>query len=207
MIRHYERLCLFGLLIGSLTGCQVNEIFRTGSQANQFRQRYVDQPRYTAMVLRPYQQGETYLIDLTGRIAEEAEGTYRAGTVVPLGVPITITALEDRYLTAHVDGYEEEFRVLLATQKGTVEEVSQELALLVSKSPPLTRVRPDIRPYVERQELVRGMAWREVYMTWGQPDKLQVLPSSTSTLEEWVYFDRRIHVFLENGYVTNWQQM
>ncbi len=44
-------------------------------------------------------------------------------------------------------------------------------------------------------------------MSWGQPDKAQVMPSSASTLEEWVYFDKRMHLFLENGYVTNWQQM
>jgi hypothetical protein len=51
------------------------------------------------------------------------------------------------------------------------------------------------------------MSWREVYMSWGQADKAQVMPSSSSTLEEWVYFDKHMHLFLENGYVTNWQQM
>jgi hypothetical protein len=68
-------------------------------------------------------------------------------------------------------------------------------------------VRPAKRPHVEPQQLARGKSWREVYMSWGQPDKTQVLPSSASVLEEWIYFDRRMHLFLENGYVTNWQQI
>jgi hypothetical protein len=196
-----------GLLMGLLTACQLDVMFRNGAQATAFRERYVDQPRYTAMVLRPYQQGDTYLVDLSGRMVEEQFGTYRASTVVPLGSPITITRLEDHYLAARIEGYHEEFRVLLATQQGTADEVTKELAVLLTQTPPLSTVRPAMRPYVERQQLARGMSWREVYMSWGQPDKTQVLPSSASVLEEWIYFDRRMHLFLENGYVTNWQQM
>ena len=64
-----------------------------------------------------------------------------------------------------------------------------------------------MRPFVARGEITRRMSRREVYMSWGQPDKMQILPSSASVLEEWIYFDRRLHLFLENGYVTNWQQM
>jgi hypothetical protein len=64
-----------------------------------------------------------------------------------------------------------------------------------------------MRDFIAHHKITRGMSWHEVYMSWGQPDKAQVMPSSTSTLEDWVYFDKRMHLYLENGYVTNWQQM
>src|SRR5687767_5701858 len=93
---------VMGLLMGLLTACQLNGMFRNGAQATAFRERYVDQPRYTAMVLRPYQQGDAYLVDLSGRLVQEQFSTYRAGMVVPLGSPITITRLEDHYLAARI---------------------------------------------------------------------------------------------------------
>jgi hypothetical protein len=45
-----------------------------------------------------------------------------------------------------------------------------------------------------------------VSMSWGLPDKITSIPGSAGTLEEWIYFPRRMHVFLHNGTVTNWQQ-
>ena len=50
------------------------------------------------------------------------------------------------------------------------------------------------------------MSRQEVYMSWGQPDKVNASPGASGYLEEWVYFARRAHVFLENGFITNWQE-
>jgi hypothetical protein len=58
---------------------------------------------------------------------------------------------------------------------------------------------------IARQEVRRGMTRREVSMSWGLPDKITSVPGSTGTIEAWIYFDRRAHVFLDNGTVTNWQ--
>jgi hypothetical protein len=63
-----------------------------------------------------------------------------------------------------------------------------------------------MRAFVERQEVRRGMTQREVSMSWGLPDKITSVPGSAGTLEEWIYFPRRMHIFLNNGTVTNWQQ-
>ena len=63
-----------------------------------------------------------------------------------------------------------------------------------------------MRAFVERQEVTRGMARREVSMSWGLPDKINGIPGPAGTIEEWIYFDKRMHVFLDNGMVTNWQQ-
>jgi len=63
-----------------------------------------------------------------------------------------------------------------------------------------------MRAFVERQEVRRGMTRREVSMSWGIPDKINGVPGAAGTLEEWIYFGRRTHVFLDNGTVTNWQQ-
>ena len=84
--------------------------------------------------------------------------------------------------------------------------LARELALILSKEPPLQSVRPDMQAIIERQEVTRGMTRREVSMSWGLPDKITSVPGSTGTIEAWIYFDRRAHVFLDNGTVTNWQQ-
>ena len=44
-------------------------------------------------------------------------------------------------------------------------------------------------------------------MSWGQPDKVISSPGGSGFLEEWINFDRRIHLFLHNGFITNWQQL
>ena len=98
------------------------------------------------------------------------------------------------------------FRILVHTQRGTLDEIAKELALVVSKEPPLQLVRPDMRPFVERQEITYGMSRREVSMSWGLPDKITNVSGSAGTLEEWTYFSKRMHLFLANGLVTNWQQ-
>jgi hypothetical protein len=195
-----------GVLWG-LTACRFGALLQSDAQEKAFYERYVGQAFYTAMVLRPYIHQEGYLIDLAGRIADEAFETPRAGFTVPLGTPITLTGIDRTFILARVNGYAEPFRILVVTEMGSLDEVVQELTLLLATEPPLPMVRPDMRPFVARQEVTRGMSRREVYMSWGQPDKKQVLPSATSVLEEWVYFDRRIHLYLEDGHVTNWQQM
>lgn len=203
-----KSLCVvaIGVLCG-LTACRLGALLGSDAQEKAFYERYVGRSFYTAMVLRPYIHKEGYLIDLAGRMAEEAFETPRAAFMVPLGTPITLTALDRTFILARVDGYTEPFRVLVVTKRGSLEEVEQELALLLAERPPLPTVRPDMRPFVARQQITRGMSRREVYMSWGQPDKKQVLPSSTSVLEEWLYFDRRIHLYLEDGFVRNWVEM
>ena len=126
---------------------------------------------------------------------------------VPLGSVMRITGIAERYLQASVDGYEREFRLLLATERGTHEDIVKELSLLVTKTPPLADVRLAMQPYIVSQKIIRGMSAHEVRMSWGDPDKAQTMPSSASVLEEWIYFDKRLHLYFENGYVTNWRQM
>jgi hypothetical protein len=158
-------------------------------------------------VWRPYRLDDAYLIDLTGGVMEAQAELRRAETTVPLGSVMRITGIEDRYLRARVDGYEQEFRLLLATERGTHEDIVKELSVLVTKTPPLSDVRLAMQPYIVSQKITRGMSAREVRMSWGDPDKAQTMPSSASVLEEWIYFDKRLHLYLENGYVTNWRQM
>jgi hypothetical protein len=187
--------------------CRLDTLLRGSSQEEAFRQRYVGRSFYTAMVLRPYTYQEGYLVDLSGRIVEKEPETPRATFTVPLGTPITLTGIDRTFILARVNGYTAPFHILVVTQKGSLDEVAQALTPLLIEEPPLPTVRPDMRPFVARQQIIQGMSRREVYMSWGQPDKKQVLPSSTTVLEEWLYFDRRIHLYLEDGYVTNWQQM
>lgn len=164
-------------------------------------------PWYTAMTLRPYTYGDGYLIDLTGAIAEDQYDTYRAAVAIPLGSRIRLTRVETNALTARIEGYDKDFQILVATQQGISDDIAKEIGILFSAEPPLPAVRAAMRDFVARQQIARGMSWREIFMSWGQPDKTQVFPSSASTLEEWIYFNKRMHLFLENGYVTNWQQM
>jgi hypothetical protein len=96
--------------------------------------------------------------------------------------------------------------LLLRTKQGTVADVAEELRLVLSDTAPLQEARPAMRPFISRQEVTRGMSRREIYMSWGQPDKVMNSPGASGFLEEWVYFDRRIHLFLSNGFITNWQQ-
>ena len=199
-------LVAIGALCG-LTACRIGDILRSDAQERAFRERYVDRPFYTAMVLRPYPYQSGYLIDLSERFAEEEYATPHAPFTVPLGTPLTITGLDRKFILAHVEGYSEPFRILVVTSRGNLDEVAQELTPLLATEPPLPTVREEMRAFVAQQQITRGMSQREIYMSWGQPDKKLVLPSSASVLEEWIYFDRRIHLYLENGYITNWQQM
>ena len=197
---------LVGVLLCTLMACQSTGILQGSSQERAFRERYVDKPFYTAMLIQPYRYNEEYLIDLTGTVAEIDTETLRAPVVVPLGSPITIVGLDARHVLARLTGHPGVFRILVHTKSGTLDDVARELALVLSKEPPLQFVRPEMRAFVERQEVTRGMTRREVSMSWGLPDKINGIPGSAGTLEEWIYFDKRMHVFLDNGTVTNWQQ-
>ena len=192
---------LFGLI-----ACRTQAVLRSASQENAFRAQYVGKPFYTGIVLRPYEHGGAYLIDLTGELADAASGTSRAPITVPLGTPLTLTAINGEHIVARVEGYTRPFRMLVRTKFGTLDTVAAELAFVLSETPPLQAARPSMRPFVTRQEVTRGMSQREVYMSWGQPDKVNSSPGASGVLEEWIYFDRRIHLFLQNGFVTNWQQ-
>jgi hypothetical protein len=197
---------LLGVLLWSLIACQTSSILRGSSQEQAFRERYVEKPFYTAMFIHPYRYNEDYLIDLTSTVADLETETPRASVAIPLGSPITIVGLEDKHVLARITGYTRLFRISLQTQHGTLDDVAKELALVLSPEPPLQSVRPEMRAFVERQEVSRGMTRREVSMSWGLPDKITSVPGATGTIEEWRYFDRRAHVFLDNGTVTNWQQ-
>ena len=197
---------LLGVLLWSLMACQGSSILQGSSQERAFRERYVEKPFYTAMFIHPYRHNEDYLIDLTGSIAELETETPRASVAIPLGSPITIVGLDDKYVLARITGYTRLFRIGLRTQHGTLDDVAKELVLVLSQEPPLQSVRPEMRAFVERQEVTRGMTRREVSMSWGLPDKITSVPGATGTIEEWTYFDRRAHVFLDNSTVTNWQQ-
>lgn len=197
---------LLGVLLWTLMACQGTGILQGSGQERAFRERYVQKPFYTAVFIQPYRYNEDYLIDLTGTVAELDTETPRAPVAVPLGSPITVIGLEGKYVLARITGHSPLFRIRVRTQRGTLDEVAQELAIVLSQEPPLQSVRPEMRAFVERQEVRRGMTRREVSMSWGLPDKVNGVPGAAGTLEEWLYFDRRAHVFLDNGTVTNWQQ-
>jgi hypothetical protein len=198
---------LIGVLLCTLIACARSAgILQGSSQVQAFRERYVEKPFYTAIVIQPYRYDEEYLIDLTGSLADIEANTLRAPVIVPLGTPITIVGLDHRHVLARIPGYTPLFRILVHTRRGTLDDIAKELALVVSKEPPIQLVRPEMRPFVERQEVTRGMSQREVSMSWGLPDKITRVPGSTGTLEEWSYFSKRVHLFSDNGLVTNWQQ-
>jgi hypothetical protein len=205
MVSRSVSLLITGALFG-LTACRTQTVLRHASQEHAFRTQYIGRPFYTGIVLRPYESRGTYLIDLTGELADAASGTFRATATVPLGTPITLTALDGAHIMARIEGHARPFRILVRTRMGTLEEVAEELALVLSETPPLQTARPAMRPFITRQEVLRGMSRREVFMSWGQPDKMNSSPGASGWLEEWIYFDRRIHLFLHNGFVTNWQQ-
>ena len=195
-------------LLCGLAACRSHTtILRSTLEDQAFHQRYVNKPFYTAMVLRPYDYGDAYLVDLTGEIAEAPYETPRASMTVPLGTPVTITGLDEQHVLARIDGHTRPFRLLLRTKQGTVSDVAEELRLVLSDTAPLQEARPAMRPFISRQEVTRGMSRREIYMSWGQPDKVISSPGGSGFLEEWIYFDRRIHLFLHNGFITNWQQL
>jgi len=198
--------CLLSVLLWTLMACTSSGIFQGRSQELAFQERYVQKPFYTAVFINPYRYNEDYLIDLTGAVAELDTATPRAPVTVPLGSPITVVGVDDTYVLAHITGYMPLFRIRVRTHLGTLDDVAKELALVLSPEPPLQSVRPDMRAFVERQEIRRGMTRREVSMSWGLPDKSTSVPGSTGLFEEWTYFDRRTHIFLDNGTVTNWQQ-
>jgi hypothetical protein len=194
-------------LLCSLAACRShNTILRSASEEQAFHQRYMNKPFYTAIVLRPYDYGDAYLIDLTGEVADAPYETLRASLAVPLGTPVTITGLDEQHVLARINGYTRPFRLLLRTKQGTVSDVAEELRLVLSDTAPLQEARPAMQPFIARQEVTRGMSRREIHMSWGQPDKVMSSPGASGFLEEWIYFDRRIHLFLHNGFITNWQQ-
>ncbi|PON19081.1 hypothetical protein C2W62_04610 [Candidatus Entotheonella serta] len=205
-MRKYQLLIVLSLLLG-FVGCGSSSLFRNAAQEQAFRDQYGQREWYTAITLRPYNYQGGYLVDLTGTIAEEQFDTYHTATSIPFGSRIRLIDIANNAILARIEGYSEVFRVQVSTQQGTADDVAKEIGLLLSPEPPLPSVRAAMRDVVARHQIAQGMSWREVYMSWGQPDKAQVMPSSASTLEEWVYFDKRMHLFLENGYVTNWQQM
>jgi len=205
-MRKYQWLMVLSLLLG-ISACSASGLFRSASQEAMFRNQFGQREWYTAITLRPYAYPGGYLIDLTGTIVEEQFGTYRSAISIPFGSRIRLIDFANDAILAHIEGYSEVFRLLVSTQRGTADDVAKEVGLILSPEPPLSTVRASMRDLVAHHKIRRGMSWREVYMSWGQPDKAQVMPSSTATLEEWVYFDKRMHLFLENGYVTNWQQM
>lgn len=198
--------CLVGVLLCTLVACRSTGILQGGKHERAFRERYVDKPFYTAMLIQPYQHSDEYLIDLTGKVAESEAEVLRAPVVVPLGSPITLVGLDDRHILARIPGHARLFRILVSTQRGTLDDVAKELAVVITKEPPLQFVRPEIRAVVERQEVMRGMSRREVTMSWGLPDKINSVSGAAGTIEEWIYFHKRVHLFLDNGLVTNWQQ-
>lgn len=197
---------LLGVLLWTLMACQTTGILYGSSQERAFRERYVQKPFYTAVFIHPYRYNEDYLIDLTGTIAERDTEAPRAPVAIPLGSPITVVGLDNKYVLARITGHIPLLRIRVQTQLGTLDDVAKELALVLSQEPPLQFARPEMRAFVERQEVSRGMTRREVSMSWGLPDKITSVPGATGTIEELIYFDRRMHVFLNNGTVTNWQQ-
>ena len=205
MSRRSVSLCVV-IVLYSLTACRSSPLFRSSSQEDAFWQQYIGTPFYTGMVLRPYDTGDTYLIDLTGMLYETAVETARAVLTVPLGTRIRLTGIQGERLVAQIEGYDRPFDILVRTRGGTFAEMAEELQQILSDTPPLQSVRPAIRPFIERQDLTRGMSRREVYMSWGQPDRVNSSPGSTGFLEEWIYFNRQMHLFLKDGFVTNWER-
>src|SRR2546430_17681618 len=205
---NHKRAGLIGGLLWTLKSARGPAILEGISQDGAFGRPNVQKPFYTAVFIHPYRYNEDYLIDLTGTVAEldTETPTPRAPVAVPLGSPITVVGLDDKYVLAHITGHTPLFRIRVHTQRGTLDEVAKELATVLSQEPPLQFVRPEMRTFVERQEVRRGMTQREGSMSWGIPDKINGVPGAAGTLEEWVYFDKRTHVFLDNGTVTNWQQ-
>jgi hypothetical protein len=193
-------------MLWTLAACRPQTILRNSNQERMFRDRFVNKPFYTAMIVRPYLYGDEYLIDLTGSVSEAEAQTLRAPIAVPLGTPITIVEIGERAILARVRGYAERFRILVRTANGRVEDVAKELSQLLSSSPPLDTVNPTIRPYIERQELTRGMSHREVFMSWGPPDYIHDTPGASGFWEQWIYYQRRSHLYLQNGVLTNWEQ-
>ena len=198
--------CLVGALLYLLVACRSTSILQGGRHERAFHERYVNKPLYTAMLIQPYQSHDEYLIDLTGNVAATDTEVLRAPVVVPLGSPIVLVGLDDRHVLARIPGHPRLFRIRVHTQRGTLDDLARELALVVAPEPPLQLVRPELRPVVERQEVTRGMLRREVVMSWGLPDKITSVPGAAGTIEEWIYFHKRVHLFLDNGMVTNWQQ-
>ncbi len=197
---------LGGMLLWTMVACQSSAIFQASRHEQAFRERYVDYPFYTAILLHPYRYNAEYLVDLTGTVAERESETVRAPVVVPVGTHIRVTGLEGRYVLARITGYTPLFRFFIHTQGGTIEDVAKELTMVLAKDPPLLSARPEIRPFIEQQEVTQGMTRREVPMSWGLPDRVNEIPGSSGTIEEWIYFQTGMHLFLHNGLVTNWQQ-
>lgn len=199
-------LFIIGMCYG-LTACQknVSPMFRGLPDEQAFLQGYVGRTYYTAIVLRPYELGDDYLIDLTGNISQAVYELPRAATQVKLGTPITITGIEALHVLAHVEGYPQLFRILLQTKDGSAHDVAQELKIVLSRTPPLQHARPQMQPFIARRQITKGMSRKEVYMSWGQPDKVNSSPGASGYLEEWVYFHRPLHLYLKDGFVTNWQ--
>jgi hypothetical protein len=194
------------VLCGVLAGCPSQTILHSTSQEQAFQQSYVGKTFYTATVLRPYEFRDAYLIDLTGTIAGAPVQTPRSSLTIPLGTPITVTALVNEYVMARIGGYYLPFRIMVHTKRGTFDTLAEELSLVLTESAPLQSARVPMRPFITRQEVTPGMSRREIFMSWGQPDKIISSPGASGFLEEWTYFDRQIRLYLSNGFMTNWQQ-
>lgn len=194
------------LLMWMLMACRVNTIMRSAAQERDFRQRYAGKSFYTAVVLQPYNYGDDYLIDLTGKVSEIDDQSVRTAIEIPLGTPITITDIEDQHVIAHIVGHKRPFRILVNTKRGKVDDLAKELALLITEESPLSSARSEFQSFIERGELTQGMSQQEIHMSWGHPDKVNTTSGPSGFLEEWIYFRRQTHLFLQNGYLTNWQQ-
>lgn len=198
---------LVSMLLVSLVACRGGgDIFQGKVHEQAFQRHYVQKPWYTAMLIQPLRYNADYLLDLTGTVAHLEADATRLPVVIPLGTPITVVGVDGRYVLARLTGYGLVLRILVRTQGGTIHDLTNELVLVLSPDPPLQGVRAEIRPFIERREVIRGMTRREVPMSWGLPDRIHEVPGAAGTLEEWVYFQQRQHLFLENGTVTNWQQ-
>lgn len=204
-LRHYLGVTGILLGIGIASGCHVNSIMRSGAQEKALLARYREKPFYTAMVVQPYLYGEDYLIDLTGKVTETDAQMFRAPVRIPLGTPITVVDVDANHVITRIQGQARLCRILVQSERGSAEDVTKELSLLLSSEAPLTLARPEMRPYIERQELVRGMSVREIYMSWGQPDKVHGTPGASGVWEQWLYHGRHIHLYLQNGFLTNWE--
>lgn len=203
-----KKLVVYILMIclcSGLIACQKNPMFQSRSQEEAFLQQYVGQQYYAAIVLRPFEVGNEYLIDLTGDIPIAAFELPRASEQVALGSRITITGIEGVHVLALVDGHAELFRILTKTKGGTVEQLAGELTLVLSKTPPLLQARPEMRPFILRQHITEGMSRQEIYMSWGRPDKVNSSPGASGYVEEWIYFNQPTHLYLRDGFITNWR--
>ncbi|ETW94477.1 MAG: hypothetical protein ETSY1_34660 [Candidatus Entotheonella factor] len=146
-MRQYPLLIVLSLLLG-LSGCSPSGLFRSTAHERAFREQFAQRQWYTAITLRPYAHPGGYLIDLTGTIAQEQFDTYRAAAAIPFGSRIRLVDFANDAILARIEGYEAVFRVLVSTQRGTADDVANEVGILLSPDPPLAAVRAKMRDFV-----------------------------------------------------------